>query len=76
FAETVSGRPADLEGVESMVGLFINTLPAVVDVDPTAPISDVLGRLQEAKVSVLDHQHLVLPELTALSGVAGALFDT
>ncbi|WP_237421985.1 non-ribosomal peptide synthetase [Gordonia sp. SID5947] len=76
FAETVSGRPADLEGVESMVGLFINTLPAVVDVDPAAPISEVLGRLQAAKVSVLDHQHLVLPELTASADVDGALFDT
>ncbi|GAB93098.1 non-ribosomal peptide synthetase, partial [Gordonia rhizosphera] len=80
FAETVSGRPADIEGVESMVGLFINTLPAVVDVDPQAPITEVLSRLQAAKVSVLDHQHLALPELTALAGggagVAGPLFDT
>ncbi|MCC5626174.1 alpha/beta fold hydrolase, partial [Nostoc sp. CHAB 5715] len=27
FGATVSGRPPDLAGVESMVGLFINTLP-------------------------------------------------
>lgn len=27
FGVTVSGRPADLPGVEDMVGLFINTLP-------------------------------------------------
>ncbi|NKE60127.1 hypothetical protein FXN61_26335 [Lentzea sp. PSKA42] len=35
FGLTVSGRPADLAGVESMVGLFINTLPvrAAVPVD-------------------------------------------
>ena len=30
FGATVSGRPADLPGVESMVGLFINTLPVRV----------------------------------------------
>ncbi|MDY6811466.1 MAG: condensation domain-containing protein, partial [Actinomycetota bacterium] len=75
FGETVSGRPADLEGVEAMVGLFINTLPAVVDVDPAATVAEVLQELQGTKISVLDHQHLGLPELTALTGV-GRLFDT
>ena len=30
FGATVSGRPPELEGVESMVGLFINTLPVRV----------------------------------------------
>ena len=38
FGETVSGRPADLPGVESMVGLFINTLPVAVDVNPRPPL--------------------------------------
>ncbi|WP_432079901.1 condensation domain-containing protein, partial [Streptomyces sp. YPW6] len=32
FGTTVSGRPADLAGVEGMVGLFINTLPVRVRV--------------------------------------------
>ncbi|GAC56445.1 putative non-ribosomal peptide synthetase [Gordonia hirsuta DSM 44140 = NBRC 16056] len=75
FAETVSGRPADLDGVETMVGLFINTLPVVVDVDPGAAASEVLRVLQGDKVAVLDHQHLGLPELTALTGLP-VLFDT
>ena len=30
FGGTVSGRPADLAGVEQMIGLFINTLPVRV----------------------------------------------
>ncbi|WP_415270932.1 amino acid adenylation domain-containing protein [Gordonia amicalis] len=75
FGETVSGRPADLDGVETMVGLFINTLPAVADVDPNATAAQVLSAMQAAKVKVLDHQHLGLPELTALVG-RGQLFDT
>ncbi|WP_454165034.1 amino acid adenylation domain-containing protein [Gordonia iterans] len=75
FAETVSGRPADLNGVESMVGLFINTLPAVVDVDPRKTIGEVLEATQDRKVQVLEHQHLGLPELTALTGLR-VLFDT
>ncbi|WP_238421308.1 non-ribosomal peptide synthetase [Gordonia sp. 'Campus'] len=75
FGETVSGRPAGLDGVESMVGLFINTLPAVVDVDPDATIAEVLGRLQADKTAVLDHQHIGLPEILTHVG-RPALFDT
>ncbi|MEZ5210151.1 non-ribosomal peptide synthase/polyketide synthase [Gordonia sp. (in: high G+C Gram-positive bacteria)] len=65
FGETVSGRPADLPGVEAMVGLFINTLPVVVDLDPTAPVGRVLEALQADKVAVLDHQHLSIPQIAA-----------
>ena len=75
FGETVSGRPADLDGVESTVGLFINTLPAVVDVDPAKTVEDVLTTMQADKVAVLDYQHIGLPELAALAGQP-ALFDT
>ncbi|WP_062393759.1 non-ribosomal peptide synthetase [Gordonia phthalatica] len=75
FGETVSGRPSDLPGVESMIGLFINTLPAVVDVDPTSTVAEVLERIQADKVAVLDHQHLSLPEIAAVT-TAPLGFDT
>ena len=75
FGETVSGRPADLDGVEMMVGLFINTVPAVVDVNPTASVADVLAAIQADKVRVLDHQHMGLAELTATTSLP-VLFDT
>ncbi|HMS77769.1 non-ribosomal peptide synthetase, partial [Gordonia sp. (in: high G+C Gram-positive bacteria)] len=75
FGETVSGRPADLPGVESMIGLFINTLPAVVDVDPDASIGQVLRKVQADKVTVLDHHHLSLPQI-AKAVDAQIAFDT
>uniref|UniRef100_UPI0010F502A8 non-ribosomal peptide synthetase n=1 Tax=Gordonia sp. GAMMA TaxID=2502241 RepID=UPI0010F502A8 len=75
FGETVSGRPSDLDGVESMVGLFINTLPAVVDVDPQSSVLDILADVQAKKVTVLDHQHLGLSDI--LSSVTSPVaFDT
>ncbi|MCB0165295.1 MAG: amino acid adenylation domain-containing protein [Anaerolineae bacterium] len=43
FGATVSGRPADLIGVETMVGLFINTLPVRIQV---AEEMDLLTWLQ------------------------------
>ncbi|MGV9712982.1 amino acid adenylation domain-containing protein, partial [Gordonia sp. NPDC003424] len=75
FGETVSGRPADLDGVESMVGLFINTLPVIVDVDPSASVDDLLAALQHDKVGLLDHQHLGMPEILGYAG-RHELFDT
>src|SRR2546427_532554 len=43
---TVSGRPAELEGIESMVGMFINTLPVRVRVSPDAQLVPWLRELQ------------------------------
>ncbi|MDF2825289.1 MAG: lgrD 2, partial [Mycobacterium sp.] len=38
FGVTVSGRPGELSGVEAMVGLFINTVPLRVRLDPATPV--------------------------------------
>src|SRR5690606_16964262 len=38
FGTVVSGRPPELPGVESIVGLFINTLPVRVAADPRASL--------------------------------------
>ncbi|UCH97910.1 MAG: AMP-binding protein, partial [Candidatus Aminicenantes bacterium] len=45
FGTTVSGRTAGLEGIEEMVGLFINTLPLRVQGSPGERAIDLLHRL-------------------------------
>jgi amino acid adenylation domain-containing protein/non-ribosomal peptide synthase protein (TIGR01720 family) len=47
FGIAVSGRPAELLGIERMVGLFVNTLPVRVSVEPGRPSVDWLRDLQE-----------------------------
>ena len=49
FGVTVAGRPAELAGVEEMIGLFINTLPLRVAVEPTATVLPWLKALQQAQ---------------------------
>src|SRR5690606_18671015 len=63
FGATVSGRPADLPGVESMVGLFINTLPVRVRVDPHESVARLLQRLQSEQAGLLDHHYVGLSEI-------------
>jgi len=46
FGATVSGRPADLPGAESMVGLFINSLPVRTQIAPYLSIAEWLRQLQ------------------------------
>src|SRR6185295_10976226 len=46
FGATVSGRPAELAGVETMVGLFINTLPVRVRLHGEQSVKDWLRQLQ------------------------------
>ena len=75
FGVTVAGRPPELAGVESMIGLFINTVPVRVRVRAAEPVADLLRRLQNEQAALMDHQHLGLAEIQRLAGV-GDLFDT
>ncbi|MBM7173699.1 AMP-binding protein, partial [Streptomyces sp. G44] len=75
FGATVAGRPAELPGVESMVGLFINTLPVRVPLDGAQPVADMLARLQRRQAALMAHQHLGLSEIQKTAG-PGAAFDT
>ncbi|CAM02313.1 non-ribosomal peptide synthase protein (TIGR01720 family)/amino acid adenylation domain-containing protein [Saccharopolyspora erythraea NRRL 2338] len=75
FGTTVSGRAAEVAGVESMVGLLANTVPVRMRWQPGASIADELTRLQSEQSDLLDHQHLGLGEIQRLAG-AGELFDT
>nr|AGS49260.1 long-chain-fatty-acid--CoA ligase [uncultured bacterium esnapd1.2] len=75
FGTTVSGRPAELEGVETMVGLFINTLPVRVRLDPREPLVAGLRRLQQEQTRLQPYQQLGLADVQRLAG-PGELFDT
>ena len=72
---TVAGRTPEVPGVESMVGLFINTLPARVRWAPDEPVGAVLDRLQAWHVDLLDHHHVGLAAVQRRAGL-GELFDS
>ncbi len=69
FGATVSGRPADLPGAESMVGLFINTLPVCARVPPDAPLVPWLKTLQAQQVELRQYEYNSLAEIQGWSNV-------
>ncbi|MEW1601535.1 amino acid adenylation domain-containing protein, partial [Streptomyces sp. NPDC093808] len=71
-----AGRPADVEDVESVIGLFLSTVPVRVRLDPARPAAAVLRRLQEEQSRLAAHQHLGLPEIQRQTDAASALADT
>ena len=75
FGAAVSGRPTEVPGAESMVGLLINTVPVRAHITPATTTADLLDQLHRAHNDTLEHQHLALSEIHRLSG-HGQLFDT
>lgn len=75
FGVTVSGRPAELSGVETMIGLFINTVPLRVRLDANAEVGAQCVALQRNAATLRDHSYLSHAQLRAIGGV-GEMFDT
>jgi mycobactin peptide synthetase MbtF len=75
FGVTVSGRPSELAGVEAMIGLFINTVPLRVRLDPAAGAGTQCLALQGEAAKLRDHSYLAHSELRSLGGV-GEMYDS
>jgi amino acid adenylation domain-containing protein/non-ribosomal peptide synthase protein (TIGR01720 family) len=69
FGVTVAGRPPELAGVDSMVGLFINTLPARVEVPAGAGLCDWLRGLQERQLEMRQYESTPLVRIQGWSEV-------
>jgi len=69
FGAVVSGRPADLPGVELIVGPFINTLPVRVAVAAARPLGSWLGELQARQAELRQYEHMPLVEIQGESSV-------
>jgi mycobactin peptide synthetase MbtF len=75
FGTVVSGRPEQLPGVETMVGMFINTVPVAHTVRGTVSVVEQCFRLQRDSSAMRGIGYLSLSELQRAHG-SGALFDT
>ncbi|HEX5715639.1 MAG TPA: amino acid adenylation domain-containing protein, partial [Thermoanaerobaculia bacterium] len=69
FGSTVSGRSAPLPGIESMIGLFINTLPARTEIDGESLLLPWLRRLQAQQAEMRQYEYSPLVQVQGWSGV-------
>ncbi|EKN4689223.1 amino acid adenylation domain-containing protein [Yersinia ruckeri] len=75
FGSPVSGRFSAVEGIDQHVGLFSNTLPVRVTLQPDLPLLPQLSALQQRQIELLEHDGLGLGEIQRLVA-ANTLFDT
>lgn len=75
FGVTVSGRPDELSGVESMVGLFINTVPLRIRLSAAERVGRQCLAVQREAAEMRDHSFLSHAEMRAAGGI-GELYDT
>jgi amino acid adenylation domain-containing protein len=75
---TVAGRPPDLPEAESMVGMFVNTLPVRLKIDLQTPLLDWLTQLQALLVEMRQYEYSSLVEVQTWSEVPRgmALFES
>lgn len=75
FGSVVSGRPAELVGIEKMIGLFINTVPVRISYDDTTKLIDLLVDLQQNDVKGKEYHYTQLSEIQATNELGTNLFD-
>ncbi|WP_162794793.1 condensation domain-containing protein, partial [Nonomuraea lactucae] len=78
FGLTVSGRPAELAGMESIVGLFINTLPVRATVPADTPFIDWLREMQDGQIALQRFEYTSLLDIQRYSPIprGTSLFDS
>ena len=75
FGTAVSGRPTEVPGADSMVGLLINTVPVRGRITTATTATDLVDQLHNAHNHTLEHEHLALSEIHRVTG-HDQLFDT
>ncbi|ODB35868.1 hypothetical protein BB427_16300 [Pseudoalteromonas sp. BMB] len=75
---TVSGRPAELDGIEKILGMFINTIPTRTIFDEQQTIGDALQSRHAKNVAAEAFSYLSLAEVQQLSDLppGSELFNT
>ncbi|WP_133054008.1 non-ribosomal peptide synthetase, partial [Niastella yeongjuensis] len=75
FGSVVSGRPEELEGVENMIGLFVNTIPVRISIQESTGIAELLKAVQQEAIQSRPYQYSQLIEVQSASVPGKNLFD-
>lgn len=77
FGATVAGRPAQLDGAEEMLGLFLNTIPVPVQYQAWQSVQDYLQAVQTLNLNIREFEHSPLADIQRWAGSSGrSLFDS
>jgi iturin family lipopeptide synthetase C len=75
FGTVVSGRPPQIKGIESMVGLFLNTIPVRIRFEKDTAFHSLLTEIQQRAAAGEPYHYLSLAEIQAQSVLKNDLPD-
>lgn len=75
FGVTVSGRPADLPGVEDMIGLFINTIPVRIKVPQNLVFAEMIREMQKTSLRSEPYHYCSLADIQSAGPMKQGLLD-
>ena len=73
FGSTCAGRPSTLPGAETMIGLFINTLPLRVSLAPEQSVQKWLQQLQTQQLDQQPYEYTPLVQIHGSSDIPRSL---
>ncbi|MGL5149892.1 MAG: condensation domain-containing protein, partial [Clostridium sp.] len=74
FGSVVSGRPPEIDGIEDMVGVFINTIPVRARVDNNSFI-DILKKCQKDKNDSMSYEYSSISEIYSRTELKQNIID-
>ncbi len=75
FGSIVSGRPTEIEGIEKILGLFINAIPVRVRSEDASEFATLVKQVQESALESGKHDFAPLVDIQANSNLKTELFD-
>ncbi|MDQ0416437.1 amino acid adenylation domain-containing protein/non-ribosomal peptide synthase protein (TIGR01720 family) [Croceifilum oryzae] len=75
FGSVVSGRPPEIDGVEKILGLFINTVPVRIQANPEQKFSDLISKVHKMDIESKQVEYISLAEIQAHSPLKQNLFE-
>lgn len=75
FGTTVTGRSPEIDGVEKIVGLMINSIPVRITTDPGANFLQVLDQANRGIAHAKEFEFMSLTEVQSLSPLRNELFS-
>lgn len=75
FGAVVSGRPAEIAGIESMVGLFINTIPVRISISESETFTSLFKKVQMDSIAGMPYHYSPLAEIQGVSALGRSLLD-
>lgn len=63
FGKVVSGRQADIEGIEKAIGMFINTIPTRIKIEDNCVVEELIKVVHKQNIDSIEHSYCLLGDI-------------